>query len=76
MDEQSDGDRNSEADEDEDVREGNDEGAADAGALGIKGDDDHEGDIEAEEVPRWGVVLVSEEGLEGKLLILINFIVS
>jgi hypothetical protein len=43
-----------------------DDGADDAGALGVKGaEDDHEGELEAEETPRWGVVLVSEEGLEG-----------
>jgi len=67
MDQQSDGEANSEVDEDEDdVRMGNDEGADDAGALGVKGaEDDHEGELEAEETPRWGVVLVSEEGLEG-----------
>jgi hypothetical protein len=67
MDQMSDGEANSEADEDEDdVRMGNDDGADDAGALGVKGaEDDHEGELEAEETPRWGVVLVSEEGLEG-----------
>jgi len=67
MDQMSDGEANSEADEDDDeVRMGNDDGADDAGALGVKGiEDDHEGEVEAEETPRWGVVLVSEEGLEG-----------
>jgi hypothetical protein len=67
MDQMSDGEANSEADEDDDdVRMGNDDGADDAGALGVKGaEDDHEGELEAEETPRWGVVLVSEEGLEG-----------
>jgi hypothetical protein len=67
MDQMSDGEANSEADEDEDdVRMGNDDGADDAGALGVKGaEDDHEGELEAEETPRWGVVLVSEDGLEG-----------
>jgi DNA polymerase delta subunit 3 len=67
MDQMSDGEANSEADEDvDDVRMGNDDGADDAGALGVKGaEDDHAGELEAEETPRWGVVLVSEEGLEG-----------
>lgn len=68
MDLQSDGEGNSEVDEDEDeVRMTNDDGAIDGGGLGIRGtEDDHEGELEAEETPRWGVVLVSEDGLEGK----------
>jgi hypothetical protein len=71
MDLQSDGEGNSEVDEDEDeITMTNDDGATDEGGLGIRGaEDDHEGELEAEETPRWGVVLVSEEGLESELLL-------
>jgi hypothetical protein len=69
MDQQSDGEANSEVDEDEEEpRLTNDDGANDIGALGInEAEDDHEGELESEETPRWGVVMVSEEGLEGEL---------
>lgn len=68
MDQMSDGEANSEVDEDEnEPRMTNDDGADDRGALGINGaEDDHEGELESEETPRWGVVMVSEEGLEGE----------
>lgn len=68
MDQMSDDERNSEhSDEDDEVRMNNDDGAMDEGAMGIKRDEgEDEGELESEEVARWGVVMVSEEGLEGK----------
>ena len=65
MDQMSDDERNSEVDEaEDDVRMTNDDGALDEGAMGIKREG--AGDLQSEEVPRWGVVMVSEEGLEGE----------
>lgn len=65
MDQMSDDERNSEVDDaEDDVRMTNDDGALDQGALGIEREGD--GDLQSEEVPRWGVVMVSEEGLEGE----------
>lgn len=70
MDQMSDDERNSEHDEeDDDVRMNNDDGAMDEGAMGIKREEgDDEGELEREEVSRWGVVMVSEENLEGQSL--------
>lgn len=67
MDQMSDDERNSEhSDDDDEVRMNNDDGAMDEGAMGIKRDEGEEdGELESEEVDRWGVVMVSEEGLEG-----------
>lgn len=67
MDQMSDDERNSEHEEDDDeVRLNNDDGADDVGAMGIKREaGEGEGEVESEEVPRWGVVMVSEEGLDG-----------
>ncbi|WWD18237.1 hypothetical protein CI109_102687 [Kwoniella shandongensis] len=74
MDQTSDG-GNSEHDDEDELREeevGNDKGLLGEGAAGLgvgvggAGQGGDEGGLEKEEVDRWGVVLVSQEGLEEK----------
>jgi DNA polymerase delta subunit 3 len=76
MDQMSDADRNSEPDEademgmkNDDGWPGNDEGAEDGlvgdGVEGVEREDE---EVVNEEVPRWGMVLVQGDALEGELL--------
>lgn len=72
MDQMSDADRNSEPDEEDEMGmkndgqwPGNDQGEADGMGLGAIKVDREDEDVEPEEVPRWGMVLVQDDALEG-----------
>lgn len=78
MDQMSDADRNSEPDEEDEMGmkndsrwPGNDQGDEDGLGSGIKVEREDE-DVEAEEVPRWGMVLVQDDALEGGLSVILR----
>jgi len=72
MDQMSDADRNSEPDEEDEMGmrndgqwPGNDQGEEDGMGVGVKVERVDE-EVEPEEVPRWGMVLVQDDALEGE----------